>query len=552
MVALFLAAIILVAVLAHQAQTAVRGHRESREKALLDYARFANWELARQLERLIEHTWWSLFYVWVPASPSSYAVDLALVQDSLAAWVAPPNHVNSISFYFHLDLRTGVLRHVGLAPDSLSRSGIIARIHDHVRYSPVGMPSATIVRPEPSGMGRVFITAHVTASRFRQVAGRPRVLVYQMVADQAGVWAEVYGFEADAIGFVGYALRKALAMRPLLPPSLTRGLPAESLLTAAVFDRTGQVIFALGTSDPTSLVSEDTLGIADDSLRVRVSLRPKIAMTLLIGGIPASRLPFVLALLAATAVLIAVAFMQLRKESELTNLRSSFVAGVSHELRTPLAQIRLSADLLDRDQYRFDRDRQRTIRIIAQEARRLTHLVNNVLRFADEERNASVVLLRPTEIALVIREILDEFRLWTQARGARLEEHLQENLIGLVDRDALRQILVNLLENAVKYGPPGQRIELRAERWQDRVRISVSDQGPGIPAEDRERVWLAFHRLERDVRSGAGGSGIGLALVKELTELQGGSVWIEEGLGGGTVVCLEFPAAASGNAATPV
>jgi signal transduction histidine kinase len=112
-----------------------------------------------------------------------------------------------------------------------------------------------------------------------------------------------------------------------------------------------------------------------------------------------------------------------------------------------------------------------------------------------------------------------------------------------VDEDALRQILLNLFDNALKYGPEGQVISLAIAAEGPWVRISVEDHGPGIPARERERIWERFYRMPRDRASAVAGTGIGLAVVRDLVRLHGGRAWAEEGAGGGARFVVELPAA---------
>jgi signal transduction histidine kinase len=114
------------------------------------------------------------------------------------------------------------------------------------------------------------------------------------------------------------------------------------------------------------------------------------------------------------------------------------------------------------------------------------------------------------------------------------------DLVVNVDRDALRRILLNLLDNAVKYGPAEQRVMVTASRLDSVLRIEVCDRGPGIPPEDAERIWEPYERLERDASSAVGGSGIGLAVVRDLAELHGGRTWVEENPGGGARFVVEL------------
>jgi signal transduction histidine kinase len=124
-----------------------------------------------------------------------------------------------------------------------------------------------------------------------------------------------------------------------------------------------------------------------------------------------------------------------------------------------------------------------------------------------------------------------------------------EPVVVAADPDAVRQIVLNLLDNAAKYGPSGQTITVRAARSDARACITVDDQGPGVPPAERERVWERFERLDRDRGSAVGGSGIGLAVVRELAALHGGRAWVADAPGGGARFVLELPGAGGGEPA---
>ena len=110
-----------------------------------------------------------------------------------------------------------------------------------------------------------------------------------------------------------------------------------------------------------------------------------------------------------------------------------------------------------------------------------------------------------------------------------------------MDEGAFRQILLNLLDNAVKYGPAGQEVRITLKSESDRLRLTVEDEGPGIPDRDRERVWQRFVRLDRDRESPAAGAGIGLSVVRDLVSLHGGRASIEEGAAGGCRMVVSIP-----------
>ena len=288
----------------------------------------------------------------------------------------------------------------------------------------------------------------------------------------------------------------------------------------------------------------DTVGTDMGDLYAQTTLRASMADKLIIGGLPRSRLPLILGLLGLTAALIGTALLQLRRESQLTRLRTDFISGVSHELRTPLAQIRMFSETLTLGRVRSDEERRRSLAIIDQEARRLTHLVENLLHFSRSERQTTHITPEPTALAPLVQEVLDGFAPLAAARGATLTAAVPDDLVVPADPGAVRQMLLNLLDNAVKYGPAGQEIRVGATRDNGIARLWVDDGGPGIPSADRERVWERFWRLERDRGSSVAGSGIGLAVVRELAFLHHGRAWIDDAnpAAGGTRVVIELPA----------
>jgi len=175
---------------------------------------------------------------------------------------------------------------------------------------------------------------------------------------------------------------------------------------------------------------------------------PDLAGRLIIGGLPRSRVGTVLTLLGLTAVLLGIALMQLRREQELARTRSDFVSSVSHELRTPLAQLRMFAETLLLGRVRSEQERRRSLEIMDQESRRLTHLVDNLLYFSRAERNAVRVTPEETALAGLATDVADGFRPLAAARGMTVRVDADEEVSAPVDPAALRQVLLNLLDNA--------------------------------------------------------------------------------------------------------
>jgi signal transduction histidine kinase len=282
---------------------------------------------------------------------------------------------------------------------------------------------------------------------------------------------------------------------------------------------------------------------ADDfgALPIVVGLREAGLNVLAPGGLPRTRGLEFMALFALAAGLVASSLLLLRREAQLARTRANFVSGVSHELRTPLAQIRMFAEMLLLGRVRNEADRRRSLEIIDTEARRLSHLVENVLQVARSEHGHTRVNPTVMSVAPVVRECVETFSVLAQARGIDFRMELQEDLIAPVDSAALRQIVLNLLDNAAKYGPDGQRIVVGVALYDETARLWVDDEGQGIPARDRERVFDPFYRA-RDAQHTTG-SGIGLSVVRELVVLHGGSAWIEDAPDAGTRVVVQFPGA---------
>jgi signal transduction histidine kinase len=329
----------------------------------------------------------------------------------------------------------------------------------------------------------------------------------------------------------------------LLPPAITGEVPNDSLLHVTVRGPYGEPVFETAMAFPATLSAYDTLDHEFGPFIVDAAVRQDAAARLIIGGLPQSKLPLILGLLFMTLLVNGAALLQLRRERQLAGLRDDFISGVSHELRTPLAQIRMFAELQESGKLRTDEDRARAVSVIHRESRRLTHLVDNILRFSRLRRAIATRFLRERiNVPATVADLMEGFQPLANARGMTIEVDIDPGLAIVANSDGLNQMLLNLLDNAVKYGPRGQVIELHARREGDTAVFTVRDRGPGIPAADRRRIWDPYFRLGRDRDSTATGSGIGLAVVAQLAEMHGGTVAVDDAPGGGARFTLKLPA----------
>ncbi|MEP6833302.1 MAG: HAMP domain-containing sensor histidine kinase [Gemmatimonas sp.] len=304
----------------------------------------------------------------------------------------------------------------------------------------------------------------------------------------------------------------------LLPADIARGLPNDSLFAVQLRDQHGNVLWNTRNWRPG--LQTDTAGFFPRlaSLVLHVAVPPEALGRLALVPPSSSRLPFLIVLLTTVVVLGLLVLRQMKREFELARVRLEFTAGVSHELRTPLAQILLYGETLTLGRVRSDRERDNAAEVIVMESRRLMHLVENVLHFASVERNVARVTSGTVPIGAVMAEVLVLFApLAATERAAILVSDIDLSATVRADASAVRQILINLLENALKYGPTGQTIRITCVVRGELVEMAVEDEGPGVAVEDRDRIWEPFVRVATAGAQRAG-TGIGLAVVRDLAE----------------------------------
>jgi signal transduction histidine kinase len=244
---------------------------------------------------------------------------------------------------------------------------------------------------------------------------------------------------------------------------------------------------------------------------------------------------------------VVYAFRNLTEERALDELKSDFIATVSHELRTPLAAIYGCARTLLRPDLELGPDdNARMLEVIAQESERLTRIVSDVL--LANQIDAGRLRLRDQEVdvAGLARDVVDEMRAALDGRDDIAFELLVPDPVGRViaDEDRLRQVLLNLIDNAVKYSPDGGRVEVELEQRQSSLRIAVRDQGLGIPHDEQQRIFGKFYRVDPQQTLGVGGTGLGLYISRELVRRMQGRVWVTSREGEGSTFVVALPLAA--------
>lgn len=229
-------------------------------------------------------------------------------------------------------------------------------------------------------------------------------------------------------------------------------------------------------------------------------------------------------------------------EIENARMKADFAANVSHELRSPITQIRLKAESLQLDLCYDDEDRRAHYDAIVRESERLSRLVDNILDFAAIERGAKTYTLRPEDLGAILRTQLAAAEDQILAKALRLEAELQDDLPTVwVDREALGQVLTNLISNAIKYGADGGVVGVRAWTEPDAACFAVYDKGMGMTPADLARVFEHFFRSDDPRVRRRKGTGIGLTIVRYIVEEHRGTIGVESAPGEGTTFTVRLP-----------
>ncbi|HEY2164068.1 MAG TPA: HAMP domain-containing sensor histidine kinase [Gemmatimonadaceae bacterium] len=520
--------LVLATMLAYEAHEAAVSHRATAERALHDYAAVAAWELVAGINDELQTT---LGTALAPITRSRATAYELLPGPSVLASGADgvlrcPAGTDSSRFYFGIDLRNGSLATAGANVSNAMRLWLADTIARH---------ASTVYQPD-------WNYAVILATLPNET---PIAIAYSVKYTEHRAPIAAFGIRACAGAIGASMIGDVVARRALLPVSATGGAPNDSILSISVRDPSGRPVFQTRDAAAASPYSADVAFEQVGGLTVHAAIRPRAVELLALGALPESRVPILVGLLTLTAAMVVLTVLQLRREHELSRLRSDFISSVSHELRTPLSQIMLFAETLNLGRVRTDDERHAATGVIVQEGRRLMHLVENILHFSRAERQMTRLGPEPIDLNQAVQEIVDGWMPLAASADVRLATDFAPDVFAMADRDALRQMVLNLLDNAVKYGGRPQTVTVGTMKRGDRVRVWIDDEGEGVAERDRERVWRSFYRLDRHANSAVAGSGIGLYVVRELARLHGGDTWIEDAprKGGGARVVIELNAA---------
>jgi signal transduction histidine kinase len=470
-------------------------------------------------------------------------------------------------YYFRYDARTGNVETKPAdvpAPELKVETGwAAAKVGS---YTPTA--EVKLIAPDNNWVAGTLQRAHMEtlpnfALHLAMQSDSPLVVGLAPQRDSLGKVVGALGFVTSARRFANLTFTHLWRNPKILPAAITRGMPNDSLLAATVTTPGGLEIYR--SRGWVNGLRSDTasLGSFGGGMKMRVALRPDATLRLQGGVVPASRVPVWVGLLLLTGLLTVIIVRNLQREHELARLRLEFSASVSHELRTPLAQILLFGETLTLGRTRSDSERADAANVIVREARRLMHLVDNTLTFSRAERPVVSLSPRRVHLAPLVEEVIAGFTPLASAKHVHITQDLDDSVEAFVDGEAFRQMTLNLLDNAVKYGPPGGRVSVTLSGGHKRlavepaqrqkhivrrttVRLIVDDEGPGISGRARDDIWVAFARGTNGEKPVGTGCGLGLAVVRELADRHSGWAWVESPPGGhGSRFVIELPDAAA-------
>jgi len=255
-----------------------------------------------------------------------------------------------------------------------------------------------------------------------------------------------------------------------------------------------------------------------------------------------TNLGILLALIIFLGVAAYMILLNVRREMRLAQKKADFVSNVSHELRTPLALISMFAETLEMDRVKEPSKKKEYYRIMQKESGRLTGIVNKILTFSQMDSGRKIFRRDPIELNEIVGEIVSNYEFHLESKGFKYSLSLCDEKLQLTgDREALEEVLINLIDNAIKYSKDNKQVDIQTKQTNGKAIMLVMDKGIGIPKADQEQVFEKFFRVSVGDLAQTKGTGLGLSLVKEIVEEHQGEIRLESEPGKGSIFMIILP-----------
>ncbi len=226
--------------------------------------------------------------------------------------------------------------------------------------------------------------------------------------------------------------------------------------------------------------------------------------------------------------------------SQVEELKTNFISMMSHDLKTPIARIQGMTDVIVRGEKLTTQQRE-AVETIKHSSDDLLKFINSILNYGKIESQGVVLQIQSRDLNEVVEDVIRKHDFMVKLKKMQIVAHLEPQFPIQVDPELIRQVLSNLVENAIKYSPDGTEIRIQTKDLGEYVRFEVTDQGPGIPADELPNIFMKFFRSKNAKASPIKGSGLGLYLAKYFVELHQGKIWVESSYGNGATFVVELP-----------
>lgn len=245
-------------------------------------------------------------------------------------------------------------------------------------------------------------------------------------------------------------------------------------------------------------------------------------------------------LLGAMIIGLVILSRDVNRKKRMAKLRADFVANVTHELKTPLTSINMFADSILLNRVKNEKDIKKYANVIVKESEKLKRMVNNILDFSRKESDKLNFQLQKHNLAEIIQDIMLEMNYWLEIHKFEVQLNIEDPIIANVDPEGLKQVLSNLITNAIKYSDTEKKIEIRLYKKTDKAYIEVADHGIGIPEDKLPHIFEKFYRVNSSKNENISGTGLGLTVSAAIIEAQHGELRVKSTLNKGSTFTIVF------------
>lgn len=326
----------------------------------------------------------------------------------------------------------------------------------------------------------------------------------------------------------------------ILPRSVAGEKTKDELLAIEILSTNGSQIFSSGNPSGKKISVKGNLGSEFGILQEKMAISKQAGLNLMNAGIHGESNIILFVLFSLAAGLGIIAFLQFKHETKLIRMKRDFISNISHELRTPVTQIRMFSETLLNGRTRNEEERKKSLQIIERKSKKLSHLISNILDFSEKENR--ILKTRPEKVKVdnEVKQVVQEFKPLTESASIDINLEL-EPTTACINPSGFKQILSNVLDNAIKYGPEEQQIDIILRKGKNNIILSIADEGPGIPEEQHDKVWEANWRQNDSSSRSETGSGIGLYVVRQYLNQMNGTAEIKNRDNEGIEFEFKFP-----------